>query len=294
MSMSNDESNKERILWSSIARDNVILVEAGHDTLGGAVAETAQQLLQRQKTPGWEFHSQSLTAGILRAVPAAVTAAAWPRNRGGSRPSGRAAPQQHQQHQHGLKGIKFHLYETVAAEQATTTTTTVTGTITPIPPPPHTRIWVFSAVYDPALIDRLSVQSFIEKMIGISQLFRETDDTWKYGSTLACQAQFAAILHQRMAQVTSLGKQAAVHEQLQTTRAIMAANIQQILQNEQQAHELAEQASRLQEMAHVFKKRTVAIRRAKMMQNAKHGLILGTVITAGVAIVVVPPLVALL
>jgi tetrahydromethanopterin S-methyltransferase subunit B len=31
-----------------------------------------------------------------------------------------------------------------------------------------------------------------------------------------------------------------------------------------------------------------------MMQNAKHGLILGTVITAGVAIIVVPPLVALL
>jgi hypothetical protein len=42
----------------------------------------------------------------------------------------------------------------------------------------------------------------VEKIVGISELFRETDDTWKYGSTLAAQDNFAPILQQRMQEVS--------------------------------------------------------------------------------------------
>jgi hypothetical protein len=280
------ESQKQHILWSCVARDDIILAEAGEDLRGGAVAETARQLLQRKSTAGWEFQTQQNPSSSTGArMPAA-----W-RNRKGAQPqpqsqsySTTAPPQQR------LKGVKFHLYESVPAEGNDDYGDNITAERLP----PTTLIWVFAAVYDPTLIDKVPVQSFVEKMIGISELFRETDDLWKEGGTLACQNTFAPILLQRMQEVTSLGKMAMLHEQLTMTQQIMSDNIALILENDEQLHEMQEKGSRLQEMAHVFKKRTKAVRRAKMMQNAKHGLILGTVITAGVAIVVVPPLVALL
>jgi tetrahydromethanopterin S-methyltransferase subunit B len=285
-----EPNQKQHILWSCVARDDIILAEAGEDLRGGAVAETARQLLQRKSTAGWEFQTQQIASSSVGArMPAA-----W-RNRKGAQPqtqlaqsqsySSTAAPQQR------LKGVKFHLYETVPAEGNDDYEDNITAERSS---PSTTRIWVFAAVYDPSLIDKVPVQSFLEKMIGISELFRETDHLWKEGGTLACQNSFAPMLLQRMQEVTSLGKMAMLHDQLTMTQQIMSDNIALILENDEQLHDMQENSSRLQEMAHVFKKRTKAVRRAKMMQNAKHGLILGTVITAGVAIIVVPPLVALL
>jgi hypothetical protein len=100
------------------------------------------------------------------------------------------------------------LYETVPAEGNDDYGDTMTAERLPT----TTRIWVFAAVYDPSLIDKVPVQSFLEKMIGISELFRETDDLWKEGGTLAWQNTFAPILSQRMQEVTSLGKMAMLHE----------------------------------------------------------------------------------
>jgi tetrahydromethanopterin S-methyltransferase subunit B len=274
------QNQQQHILWSCVARDDIILAEAGEDSRGGAVAETARQLLQRKSTPGWEFHAQQNASNVGVRMPAA-----WRNRKSASQPSASTAPPPQR-----LKGVKFHLYETVPAEGDDDYGDNITADRLP----PTTRIWVFAAVYDPSLIDKVPVQSFLEKIIGISELFRETDDRWKAGGTLACQNTFAPILLQRMQEVTSLGKMAMLHERLTMTQEIMSDNIALILQNDEQLQEMQEKGSRLQEMAHVFKKRTKAVRRAKMMQNAKHGLILGTVITAGVAIVVVPPLVALL
>jgi tetrahydromethanopterin S-methyltransferase subunit B len=283
-----EQNQKQHILWSCVARDDIILAEAGEDLRGGAVAETARQLLQRKSTAGWEFQTQQHPSNSVGArMPAA-----W-RNRKGAQPQPQSQSQSYSSTappQQRLKGVKFHLYETVPADGNDDYGDNITAERSLS----TTRIWVFAAVYDPSLIDKVPVQSFLEKMIGISELFRETDHLWKEGGTLACQNTFAPMLLQRMQEVTSLGKMAMLHEQLTMTQQIMSDNIALILENDEQLHDMQENSSRLQEMAHVFKKRTKAVRRAKMMQNAKHGLILGTVITAGVAIIVVPPLVALL
>ena len=50
----------------------------------------------------------------------------------------------------------------------------------------------------------------------------------------------------------------------------------------------------MRESAAVFKKNSKRLRRMKMWQDAKHGALIGAAVTAGIAIVVVPPLVALL
>jgi len=43
------------ILWSAVCRDNVMLVEAGEDYRDGAVVRTAQKLLKKKPTPGWQY-----------------------------------------------------------------------------------------------------------------------------------------------------------------------------------------------------------------------------------------------
>ena len=74
----------------------------------------------------------------------------------------------------------------------------------------------------------------------------------------------------------------------------MAQNIELILERGERIDRLQEDATQLQHMASVFKKRSTQLKRQMLWQNAKHGLLLGTAITAGIAVVVVPPMVVAL
>uniref|UniRef100_A0A7S3L4N4 V-SNARE coiled-coil homology domain-containing protein n=1 Tax=Amphora coffeiformis TaxID=265554 RepID=A0A7S3L4N4_9STRA len=227
---------QEKVLWSCIARNDVILVEAGEDNFDGAVTATAQGILQKKGTAGWEYYKPS------------------------------RSPFRKNQ----LKGVKFHFHESAKI------------------------IWVFAAVYNPQYVQLVEVQSFIEKIMGITEMYRDEDPTWRTGPKLACQPTFAPILIQRMEEVTYLGKMAMISQQLDTSKQIMQDNITRILENEEKIDDLAERGTRLEQMASDFKKRTKGVRRKMMIQNAKHGALVGGAITAGVAVVVVPPLVALL
>jgi vesicle-associated membrane protein 7 len=229
------------ILWSCVSRNGTILAEAGDDAHGGSVSQTAQLLLQKRDTPGWEFHTT------------------LPR-RGSIHPK--------------LKGIKFHLHDRDEYGEV--------------------NVWVFACVYDPSRVEQRQVQSFIEKIVVISDNFRQHDNIWKYGYTLAAQESFAPILLQRMQEVSYLGKMAMVNEELDSLKGIMSRNIELILERGERIEDMQEEASRLQEMAGVFKKTSKTVKRKMMWQNAKHGFVLGTAITVGVAVLVVPPLVAIL
>lgn len=243
---SEDSTNElqEKVLWSCIARNDVILVEAGEDNFDGAVVATAQGLLQKKGTAGWEYHSHSLN----------------------NRP--RAFARKNQQ----LKGVKFHLHDSTSSKM----------------------VWVFAAVYNPQHVQLVEVQSFLEKIMGITEMYRDEDRTWRTGPKLTCQPTFAPILIQRMEEVTYLGKMAMLSDQLESSKQMMQDNITRILEREEQLDELAERGTRLEQMAVDFKKRTKGVRRKMMWNNAKNGALVGGAITAGVAVVVVPPLVALL
>lgn len=235
-------NNNPSILWSCVARNDEILAEASIDNgvFQNYVGETAQLLLRKKNTPGWEFSTLSR----------------------------RKCPQK-------LKGVKFHVYD-------------------------HTEdgdfnIWVFACVYcDGGGEVLLQAQSFLEKMVVISEVFRETDNTWKYGSHLAAQDTFAPIMLQRMEDVSYLGKYAMVNQQIESLKSIMHNNIEMILDRGERLEKLQDDATRLKDVASVFKKNTRKVKRQMLWQNAKHGFLLGSMITAGVALVVVPPLVALL
>ena len=172
-----------------------------------------------------------------------------------------------------LKGMKFHVYEH-----------NMDGLI----------VWKISAVYDPRALEQVQVESFIQKIVTITEVFRESDPAWKYGSALAAQKTFAPILSQRMEEVSYLGKMAMIEDQVESLKQTMHNNIELILERGEKIEDLKDKAEQLSHMALIFKKRSKQVKRQMLWQNAKHGLVLGSAITAGVAVVVVPPIVAAL
>lgn len=155
-------------------------------------------------------------------------------------------------------------------------------------------VWTFATVYDEEHCTRLEAQSFLEKMIGITEIFRETKE-WKHGTTLSCQNVFAPILLQRMQDIKHYGKMAMIEETIERSKQIMKDNITLLLERDERLSDLEETSKELSDMAYEhFKKRTKHLRRLQMMQHAKHGFLVGTVVVTTAAIVIVPPLVALL
>jgi hypothetical protein len=301
-------AEEQKLLWTCVARATIplsvhtgqqdiannfkdapvlILAEAGEDPFGGVVAQTARELLQKRATAGWEYHNSSATMSLSHMT------SFWNKNKSQSSSSQSqlqsSSGQPGQQQQPRLKGIKFHLYDNSAACLHDDNNTDGCHN--------EMLLWVFCAVYNPATIEQVSVKSFIEKMIILTELYRDTDEIWRQGLTLSCQASFAPILQQRMQEVSyhdNGEKLALVQEQLEITKNIMQDNIQLILQREEQLQDLQERTTRLQDMALDFKTRSKTVRQKMMWQNARHGVMLGGAISATVAIVVVPPLVALL
>uniref|UniRef100_A0A7S4J1D9 V-SNARE coiled-coil homology domain-containing protein n=1 Tax=Odontella aurita TaxID=265563 RepID=A0A7S4J1D9_9STRA len=90
------------------------------------------------------------------------------------------------------------------------------------------------------------------------------------------------------------GKLAMVNQSINTTKEIMARNIETLLERGETLEELDERATELNVMSKQFRKRAEQVKRFEMWQNAKHGLLIGTAVTAGVAVITVPPLIAIL
>jgi len=227
------------ILWSSVIRNETILVEASeNESKGQSVIQIAQHLLQKEATQGWEYY----------------------RNRMVSK----------------LRGVKFHVYDDQTTDNE------------PL------LVWSFCAVYDPRVLELVQVKSFLEKMVYLTDHFREYDSDWRLGGILAAQASFAPILYQRMQEVTYMGKVAMLSEEVDQCKEIMSNNIEMVLERDENLEAMLEDATHLQELSRVFKKRTKKLKRFKMLQNAKHGILIGTAVTGAIAVITIPPLIALL
>lgn len=106
----------------------------------------------------------------------------------------------------GYKGLKFPVYQEyqVNSDQLT--------------------IWTFACVYNSAHITTRQAKSFLEKIVAISEMFREVDDAFKRGRDMACQDQFGPVLQQRMDEVTSMGEMAIVDGDFELSNEIIDAN----------------------------------------------------------------------
>eukprot|EP00980_Cylindrotheca_fusiformis_P029404 scaffold23471_cov141-Cylindrotheca_fusiformis.AAC.1 len=177
-----------------------------------------------------------------------------------------------------LKAIKFHVYEHVENTEYEIT---------------EFRLWIVAAVYDPTVIDVRSAKAFIDKIVVITEPFRDDDQNWKYGPEYCAQDSFSSVLQQKMSEAAALGKLANVQDEIDSLKQVMSRNIEMILDRGESINQLQKDSKQLNEMASVFKKKSRKIKRRMLWQNAKHGLVLGTAVTVGVA-AVAAPLIAIL
>lgn len=192
----------------------------------------------------------------------------------------------------GLKGMKFHVFDN---ETKKIVVDDVFGGMFDAEDESGNSeviVWSFLVIADKSVEDE-QVKSFLEKLVYITMPMRE-NEIWREGDLLCAQPTFAPILLQKMQQVDEQGRLAMVNEKVSTTREIMRENIELALEKDQALSDLKNQSEELNAMAKQFKKRSNDIKKFKMWQNAKHGLVVGTAVTAATAVIVVPPLVALL
>ena len=280
MTPENNDPRQDKILWSSVSRNDKILVEVGDDAFNGAVSQTAKAILAKKNTPGWEYHTMKVRDGLLGSRLKTATSK-----------DSTLSSQKVKSNVPKLKAVKFHVYEhhnnDWDLEQEL-------DSHEPI-------VWVFAAVYNPEATtwehsDNILevIKSFIQKIICLTSIPRLSEPEWRQGSTLSCQRSFGCTLLQCMEDVTYLGKMAMVNQSLQDTINMMQSNISAILDQENQLRDIKETTHKLDWMAASFKKKTKGIRRRMMMQNAKHGLVMGSVVTTVVGICVIPPLIVVL
>uniref|UniRef100_A0A7S0Q670 V-SNARE coiled-coil homology domain-containing protein n=1 Tax=Coccolithus braarudii TaxID=221442 RepID=A0A7S0Q670_9EUKA len=153
-------------------------------------------------------------------------------------------------------------------------------------------VWAFSCVFD-SDFSELQARGFLEKLAFLTEPLRETRE-WQGGGTLASQDSFAPTLLQRMEQASSMGRTAMITSKVDEVKMIMRDNIELLLDRGDKLEALDDKANTLSKMSQMFQKRARDARRFQMWQQAKFGLVLGTAVTVGVGLVVIPPLVAVL
>ena len=189
------------------------------------------------------------------------------------------------------RGIKFHLHEAAEdyedGEQAGSSSGQLKSNDSPI------IIWTFCCVYNSKEITEDYAKAFLTKIVYVSEPLRAMP-WWREGGLLSAQPSFAPTLQQQMEAAVRDGKMSMMKQHVEETKKIMANNISQVLERGERIEELEEESKELSQMAKVFKKSAKKVKRFKMWQNAKHGVMVGTAVTAGVGVIVIPPLIALL
>ena len=181
---------------------------------------------------------------------------------------------------HPYRGLKLHLHEAAADAEEDFDG----GRII---------VWTFCCVYDSKRITEDCAKAFLTQILYITEPLRCLP-WWIEGELLSAQPSFAPTLQQQMESAESTGRLSMLNQQVDETKAIMARNIDNILERGEKIQDLEEQSKELNAMSRVFKKKAKQLKRFKMWQNAKHGVVVGTAITGTIAVVTIPPLIALL
>jgi len=173
-----------------------------------------------------------------------------------------------------FRGLKLHLYEVDDEEE--------------------TMVWSYSCVYNQKSISEDCAKAFLSKLLAITEPLRLCP-WWLEGGTLAAQPSFAPTLQQQLETWDEHdAKLFAMNQQVEETKQIMADNIESMFKRGERLEDLQDEAHELSQMSRVFKKSARKVKRAKAWANAKYGVMVGTAVTGAAAVVIVPPLIALL
>lgn len=225
------------ISWACVARDSIILAEAGADDGKGSVVRTARKISTMKPTCGWEM-TRSL--------------ADYP-----------------------YRGIKFHVNEVDVMDID------------------RAIIWSFCCVYNSKITNEKCAKNFLSKLVLITKALR-IQPWWREGMTLAAQVSFAPTLKQLMGSAERDYKLSTLNQHVEEMKLIMQRNIEAVIEKGVQIDDLENKAEELDMMSKVFKKNARKMKRYQLSQSAKHGCLVGGLITGVIGVVCVPPLIALL
>jgi len=202
-----------------------------------------------------EDHRGGAVLSLARKILSKKPSPGWEFDRGGS-----------------LRAAKFHVHDNRLGARET--------------------VWTMCCVFDQGFSE-LQARGFLEKLAFLTEPLRSSRE-WQSGGTLAAQDSFAPTLLQRMEQASSMGRTAMITSKVDEVKEIMRDNIELLLDRGDKLEALDEKASALSKMSKMFQKRARDAKRFQMWQQAKFGLVVGTAVTVGVGLVVIPPLVAVL
>ena len=153
-------------------------------------------------------------------------------------------------------------------------------------------VWSVACVYGSSFSKQLA-QGFIEKLTILTEVLRSTPE-WVRGAAGSQQEAFGPTLEQRMVQANSSGKAAMISSQVGEVTELMHQNIETLLSRSDDLSALDEKADAMQKAARTLQKGARKAKRFKMMQQAKLGAVAGLAVTAGVAAVTIPIIVAVI
>lgn len=128
------------------------------------------------------------------------------------------------------------------------------------------------------------VQAFTEKL---AMMLRPTLEGSEGGaSAIAADTAhyLGEVLEQQLEQCNNKGAIQRIQNQVDQVRALMANNVEMMLEREEQLDAMAVKAGELSKAAARFKKNTKKIRRWHLWNQVKWGVALGTVVSASVAV----------
>lgn len=149
-------------------------------------------------------------------------------------------------------------------------------------------VWSAACIHDK---DEKVAKAFLEKLILMTEPLRETP-SWLTGGHLAAQQDFAPMLQQRFAQAKATDRINLLNDKVSEVKGIMNQNIQILLENHDKVEVLENKSASLMQQAKVFQKAGRSLKKFYLWQNAKWGAATGTAVTAGVAVLAVPPMAA--
>ncbi len=172
------------------------------------------------------------------------------------------------------RGIKFHVHEV----------TDDNDTII---------IWSFCCVYNSKGTSQEFAKDFLSRLVTITEPLRCLP-WWREGVALSAQPSFAPSLLQMMERAERNYKVSCLKRHVEETKAIMQRNIEAVLEKDEKIKNLQAKAEVLSQMSSVFKNQCRHLKEFEMQQQARHGYMMGMAITVASAIIILPPLIALI
>lgn len=198
-----------RILWSGIARDGILLCEAQGEK-DPKIPQAGRKLLSGEPKTDWDYHTYTIVSqsqkykrlvqtckfSLYELVPLKVNSRAKLRNiQMYPFLNGRTVRIVDYQ----PKKNKYLIRPTIPLEQKISNNGRLLVHASNIEAEQKIRVWTFACLYDGSIMEKASAALFVEKILVLAETFRETPE-WREGATMAAQSVFGPILEVQMEQ----------------------------------------------------------------------------------------------